>query len=110
MTDTPENPSHADALPAPAAPPVPSPVRVVRLPSHRASAVLAAAMLAIGVAVGAAIGPAPDASLAGASRLPLLLPALRALASPSRTSPVAQPPAAAAAQATPPPAATTSSS
>jgi hypothetical protein len=38
-------------------------------------------MLGVGVAVGAAIGPAPDASLAGASRLPLLLPALRALES-----------------------------
>ena len=37
-------------------------------------------MLALGVAVGAAIGPAPEASLAGASRLPLLLPALSALA------------------------------
>ncbi len=35
-------------------------------------------MLAVGVAVGAAIGPAPDASLAGASRLPLLLGALTA--------------------------------
>jgi hypothetical protein len=52
-----------------------------RLPSRRATAGLAAAMLAIGVAAGAAIGPAPDTSLAGASRLaPLLLPSLSALA------------------------------
>jgi hypothetical protein len=36
----------------------------VRLPSRRATAVLAAAMLALGVAVGAAIGPSPGASQA----------------------------------------------
>ena len=49
-------------------------------PSARLTAGLACAMLAIGVAVGAAIGPAPEASFAGASRLPLLLPALIAQA------------------------------
>ncbi len=65
-------------------------------------------MLAVGVAVGAAIGPAPDASLAGASRVPLLLPMLRALSSPSATSRAAPPPAVTA-QATPPPATTSSS-
>jgi hypothetical protein len=40
-------------------------------PSPRVTAALAAAMLAVGVAVGAAIGPAPSASFAGASGLPL---------------------------------------
>jgi hypothetical protein len=79
MTDTPENPSHADAPPAAAAPPTPSPARVLRLPSTRASAVLAAAMLAIGVAVGAAIGPAPQPSLASQS-LPALIASLAAKA------------------------------
>jgi len=43
------------------------------VPSPRVTAALAAAMLAIGVAVGAAIGPAPSASFAGASGLPLPL-------------------------------------
>jgi len=55
--------------------------------------VLAAAMLAVGVAVGAAIGPAPDASLAGASRVPLLLPALRALTAGGTPGATAKPPA-----------------
>ncbi len=40
-------------------------------PSPRVTAALAAVMLAIGVAVGAAIGPAPSASFAGSSGLPL---------------------------------------
>jgi hypothetical protein len=52
---------------------------VPRLPSLRATAALAAGMLALGVAVGAAIGPAPSASLAG-ERVPLLLPSIAALA------------------------------
>jgi hypothetical protein len=56
--------------------------RVPRLPSWRASAILAAVMLALGVAVGAAIGPSPATSLAGGaslvSRLPALLAALDA--------------------------------
>jgi hypothetical protein len=76
-------------------------------PSARVTAVLAAAMLAIGVAVGAAIGPAPSASLAGASRLPLLLPSLLAgagaTAHPSTTASSAPPPVSEAA-ATPSPA------
>ena len=41
------------------------PTGPVRLPSRRATALLAGTMLALGVAIGAAIGPAPDASLAG---------------------------------------------
>jgi hypothetical protein len=47
-----------------------------RLPSPRAGAVLAVAMLALGVAVGAAIGPTPEASLAGNAGIVQKLPAL----------------------------------
>jgi hypothetical protein len=53
-----------------------------RLPSTRVAAALAAGMLALGVAVGAAIGPGvggADSTLAG-ERIPLLLPAIAALA------------------------------
>jgi len=106
MSDTPENPSHADA-PAPAAPPVPAPGRVLRLPSTRASAVLAAAMLAIGVAVGAAIAPAPQPSFAS-QHLPALIASLaakaRADASAQASTAAVQPPPVSA-QATPTPAA-----
>jgi hypothetical protein len=81
MTEIPDTPiSATDPSPGPASPPAPAPVSVLRLPSGRATAVLAGAMLALGVAIGAAIGPAPDSSFAGASRLPLLLPSLAALA------------------------------
>ena len=85
MTETSDSPS-SPADPSPAAPGTPAPARVVRsarlvrLPSPGATAVLAAAMLALGVAIGAAIGPAPDASFAGASRITSLLPSLAALA------------------------------
>ncbi len=70
--------------------------RAPRLPSLRASAALAAGMLAIGVAVGAAIGPAPSASFAG-SPIPLLAPSIAALAARgsgahASTAPVAPPP------------------
>jgi hypothetical protein len=51
-------------------------VRGPRLPSSRASAVLAAITLAVGVAVGAAIGPTPETSLAGNSGIVQKLPAL----------------------------------
>ena len=95
MTDTPENPSNADTPPAPLAPPVPPPARALRLPSTRASAVLAAAMLAIGVAVGAAIAPAPQASFAS-QRLPALIASLaakaRAEASRQASAAAVQPP------------------
>ena len=57
--------------PVPKAPP--------RLPSMRVTAALVAGMLALGVVVGAAIGPTPETSLAG-ERIPLLLPAIAALA------------------------------
>lgn len=61
---------------------LPGPPRTPRLPSWRAAAALAAAMLGVGVAVGAAIGPAP-ASSAGAQNaveksLPAILAELRA--------------------------------
>jgi hypothetical protein len=59
--------------------PPPSPRSAPRLPSTRVAAVLAAGMLALGVAVGAAIGPTPETSLAG-ERIPLLLPAIAAIA------------------------------
>jgi hypothetical protein len=59
------------------------PARGLRLPSPRASAVLATVMLGLGVAVGAAIGPGPDSSFAGdpsalAQRLPAILAAIAA--------------------------------
>lgn len=47
-----------------------------RLPSRRASLVLAVAMLTIGAAVGAAVGPAPATSLAGDGNIVKKLPAL----------------------------------
>jgi hypothetical protein len=70
----------------------PSLPRFLHAPSPRITAALAGGMLAIGVAVGAAIGPAPSASFAGASHLPLLLPSLIAGADrASTTAPAATP-------------------
>jgi hypothetical protein len=66
----------------PDTPPPPAPVPrkgPPRLPSTRVAAALAVGMLVLGVVVGAAIGPAPETSLAG-ERVPLLLPAIAALA------------------------------
>jgi len=63
----------------------PTRVRPAWVPSPRLTAALAGVMLAAGVAIGAAIGPAPEASLAGAARLPLLLPSLIARASAGST-------------------------
>ena len=92
LTSTPPNP-----------PPPGSHAGVPRLPSLRVAAMLAAGMLALGAAVGAAIGPAPEASFAGASEIPMLLPALAALAArgaaANGTTPVK--PAAVESQATP---------
>jgi hypothetical protein len=89
QTDDPHTPEHP--------PDASSRARALRLPSMRASAVLATVMLAIGVATGAAIAPAPEASLAGsAERLPLLL---ATLAGPAQTPA----PRASAAVASPPP-------
>jgi hypothetical protein len=79
-----------------------------RLPSARASALLATGMLGLGIAVGAAIGPAPEASLAGGAGIAQNLPALIAAvtahgqsqpSSPAATTPSAPP--AIAPQATP---------
>lgn len=82
-------PRSSEPLPprAAEAPSAPASVRVLRLPSARASALLAAVMLAIGVAVGAAVGPAPNASFAGASDLPLLLHSLAGPAGKGSTPP-----------------------
>jgi hypothetical protein len=102
MDNTPDtSPAAPGASPAPS-PGATAPARVLRLPSVRASVLLAAAMLGLGVAVGAAIGPAPDASLAGgpaaiAQRLPALLAALSARSHSQASAP------AASAAATPPP-------
>jgi hypothetical protein len=72
----------------------------VRLPSTRASLLLATITLAVGLALGAAVGPAPDPSFAGgasglAQRLPLLIATIRAAESsesPSTTSTTTRPP------------------
>jgi hypothetical protein len=92
MSDTPKPPS--DPVPAAPPPPPAAPARALRLPSARTSALLAAAMLGLGVTVGAAIGPAPDASLAGgpgaiAQRLPALLASLAARSQSQATAPTA---------------------
>jgi hypothetical protein len=93
MSDTPKNPTPNIDEPASPPQPVKGPPR---LPSTRVAAALAAGMLALGVAVGAAIGPAPETSLAG-ERIPLLLPAIAALAgggahTPSTSTAAVQPP------------------
>jgi hypothetical protein len=85
MSDTSKQSEHT-TTPAgepngPHLPPQPNP-GPPRLPSTRVAAALAAGMLALGVAVGAAIGPGvggADSTLAG-ERIPLLLPAIAALA------------------------------
>jgi hypothetical protein len=70
-----------------------------RLPSFRAGAALAVAMLTLGVGIGAAIGPAPASSLAGGARVVQQLPGLIAsIAARSR----AQAPAATTAASPPP--------
>jgi hypothetical protein len=71
--------------------PAVAPARPTRLPSARASALLATVMLGIGIAVGAAVGPGPEASFAGPGDVARKLPALiAAVAAHNR----AQPPAA----------------
>jgi len=89
----------ADPSAAPHASGGPPPART-RLPSRRASLVLAVAMLTIGVAVGAAIGPAPATSLAGNGNIVQKLPALiAAVAARGHSATPAQP----TATSTPPP-------
>jgi hypothetical protein len=105
QTDTERPPDEHPSEPNPA-PPAP-----VRLPSTRWAAVLAVAMLGIGVTVGAAIGPAPESSLAGglpgiAQRLPLLIAAIGSHDTSAQPTTAAQPapaPSEPAAAASPPP-------
>jgi hypothetical protein len=80
------------AVAAPAASAGGTPPTRTRLPSRRASIVLAVAMLTIGVAAGAAIGPAPATSLAGDGSIVQKLPALiAAVAARGRSATPAQP-------------------
>ncbi len=70
-------------LPDPTSPPASAQTRMrvppaPRLPSPRAAALLAAAMLGIGMAVGAAVGPAPESSVADGTKLPALIASLAA--------------------------------
>ena len=88
-------------------PPDDQPTRGARLPSFRASAALAVAMLTLGVGVGAAIGPTPATSLAGSAgvvqRLPALIASLAARShaqQPTKTT-ASTPPPATTPQATP---------
>jgi hypothetical protein len=83
-----------------------APARQVRLPPSRWAALLAAAMLGIGVVAGAALGPAPQASLGDttdiAQRLPLLLAAIeRGARAREAASAAAEQPPAVTPQATP---------
>lgn len=100
-TDSTSTSATSSASPADARLLAPSPAPgAPRLPSLRASAMLAAGMLALGVAAGAAIGPAPSPSLANSS-LPALLGSLARIATtraaPSTTAAVQPPPVVSAA-------------
>ena len=90
--------------------PIPPGRRAVRVPSRRASLLLAAAALGIGVGLGAAIGPAPEASLAGPSglggRLALLVAGAAARERAASTGPAASSQPSAVESATAEPAAT----
>jgi len=105
MDNSAEQPQPTTAAADQSAPPTgagATPART-RLPSRRASLVLAVAMLTIGVAVGAAIGPAPATSLAGNGNIVQKLPALiAAVAARGHSAAPAQP----AATSTQPPAIT----
>jgi hypothetical protein len=75
-------PPQTKQMPIPPDTPTPPTRNAPRLPSTRATAMLAAGMLALGVAVGAAIGPGvggADSTLAG-KQIPLLLPSILARA------------------------------
>ncbi len=69
--DQTDHDQHLPAAPARATTPT-------RLPRPRMTALLAAAMLGIGVAAGAALGPGPESSIAGAGEIRQELPALLA--------------------------------
>jgi hypothetical protein len=91
-SDPPGSPGSAAPTSGQQAPtPAPPGGRPPRLPSVRASAALAASMLAIGVGVGAAIGPAPSASFAGIN-LPTLLSTLAAQSAPTASTSTTAPP------------------
>lgn len=83
MDNSANRPSLMDGGKAPSNTPEPRPGGL-RVPSRRVGAVLAAAMLGIGIAVGAAIGPAPETSLAGDTGIAQKLPALIAAVVASR--------------------------
>ena len=97
----PESPSGAAGEPERSDQRAPTACVSSRLPSRRASVVLAVAMLTIGVAVGAAIGPAPATSLAGDGNIVQKLPALIAAVAASGHSATPAQPAATSTQ--PPP-------
>jgi hypothetical protein len=99
MDTTTNTPSH-DGQPGPARGAAAGRGGRTRLPSARASALLATVMLGLGIAVGAAIGPAPEASLAGGAGIVQKLPALIAAVTahgqsqaptPAATTPTAPP-------------------
>jgi hypothetical protein len=100
MDNSADRPSQEAGAIAPTPPRAPTAPGRLRLPSHRAGALLAAAMLGIGIAVGAAIGPAPETSLAGGTGVVQKLPALiaavvasRPVQAPSSTTATVAPPA-----------------
>jgi hypothetical protein len=99
MDNSADRPSSTDGGQSPPTPRAPRAAGPLRLPSRRAGAVLAAAMLGIGIAVGAAIGPTPETSLAGSAGIAQKLPALIAAAA-SRSQ--AQAPAPTTATSAPP--------
>jgi hypothetical protein len=70
----------APPAPVPHSPAAQSTPAIVRSLSPRVTAALAGLMLAVGLALGAAIGPAPSTSIAGGSRIPLMVPSLLAAA------------------------------
>jgi hypothetical protein len=101
MDNSADRPSLTNGRQPPPTPRAPRAAGPLRMPSRRGGAVLAAAMLAIGIAVGAAIGPTPEASLAGGAGIAQKLPALIAAAA-SRGQAETQAPAPATATSAPP--------
>ena len=65
---------------------IPTPPQAPKLPSRRVGAILATAMLAVGIALGALIGPGPEDSLASSSRAATIGRVLALLALGSGTS------------------------
>jgi hypothetical protein len=105
-TPGPSTPTRASIDGAPTAPDAPQPSARsprTRLPSFRASAALAVAMLTVGVGIGAAIGPTPASSLAGSGDVVQKLPALIASVVARARAQAAQTPAQTASTTTKPP-------